>query len=77
MDERSLTRTIVYSAYKLEPAEIKNLLEKFSFISADNLENIVDKSLIAGLLIYHGSQIIDLSVKGKLNSLKKKIYEID
>ncbi|PIV09317.1 hypothetical protein COS31_03625 [Candidatus Roizmanbacteria bacterium CG02_land_8_20_14_3_00_36_15] len=72
-----MEKTIIYSAYKLDQSEVDLLTRKFPFIDQSNLENVIDKTLIAGVVIYHHSQIIDLSLKGRLNNLEKKLYEID
>ena len=69
-------KTTVYSAYKLEPAEVDFLVKKFNFIDKNKLENIVDKKIIAGVIICHRNQIIDLSLKTKLDKLKNRLYEI-
>lgn len=67
----------VFSAHFLsdeEKAVIKNKIKTFDWIDVDYK---IDKSLIAGVVIKKGSQIIDLSLKGTLENLKKLVYESD
>jgi len=70
MDEK----TVIYSAYKLDQVEIESIIAKFPFIKIENIDNVVDKTVLAGVVIYHGSQVIDISLRGRVNSLKKKLY---
>ncbi len=66
--------TIIYSADKLESAEIEELVRKFPFINKNSLKNIIDESILAGIRIHHGTKIIDLTLKNTLLNLKKKLY---
>lgn len=75
--ELKSSKTVIYSPYKLEGTEIDLITQKFNFIDKNNLENIIDKTIYAGVVIYHQNKIIDLSLKNKLNSLEKKLYGID
>ena len=52
----------------------EKLREKFS--SEFILHTDVDESLIAGLKIKIGSQMIDSTIKSKLNALKAKMKEV-
>lgn len=65
---------MIYSAYKLDQVEIESIIAKFPFIKIENIDNVVDKTVLAGVVIYHGSQVIDISLRGRVNSLKKKLY---
>jgi len=67
--------TTIYSAYKLDGAEIEMIKQKFPIIQSGPIENVVDRSILAGVRIQHGAKIIDLSLRNKLSSLKKKLYE--
>jgi F0F1-type ATP synthase delta subunit len=66
--------TVIYSADKLDPDEIDQLVRKFPFINKDSLKNVVDESILAGVRIHHGTKIIDLTLKNTLLNLKKKLY---
>lgn len=67
--------TTIYSAYELDDSEIELIKQKFPFIQSSEVKNVVDRSILAGVRIHHGAKIIDLSLKNKLSSLKKKLYE--
>ena len=70
-------RTVIYSAYKLDTEEIDMIAKKFTFIDKSNIENFVDRSIYAGVIIYYQDKIIDLSLKRGLNKLSKKLYEVN
>ncbi len=70
-------KTVIYSPYPLSSEELSLIVKKFSFIDRVNLENRVDRTLLAGVIIHHHNKIIDLSLKRKLKSLEKKLYEIN
>jgi len=74
---RDEDKIIVYSAYPLKSEEYELIRTKFNFIANNNFENIVDRSLLAGVIILYQNKLIDLSLKGKLSSLEKKLYEIN
>ena len=65
------TVTII-SAVKLEADEL-NLIKKITSLPENcDVVNKVDSSILGGIIIKFGSQIIDLSIKGKLKFFKKQ-----
>ena len=63
---------IIASAFPLSDSEVQNIrgaLEK-KFGSKLNVEVQVDESLIGGVCVTVGDQILDSSVRGKLNAMK-------
>jgi F-type H+-transporting ATPase subunit delta len=63
---------IIVSAFPMSEAEVHNIrgaLEK-KFNSRLNLTVHVDESLIGGVCVTVGDQILDSSVRGKLNAMK-------
>ncbi|NMB83699.1 F0F1 ATP synthase subunit delta [Candidatus Roizmanbacteria bacterium] len=73
----SKPKTIIVSPYKLEQADLESLGRNFEFIDLQKVENVVDESLIAGVVIKNRSKVIDLSFRGKLFNLKRYLYETD
>lgn len=67
----------VYSAYKLSENEVSLIKNKVKEYDWKNVDYLIDESLIAGIVIKKGSQIINLSLKGALVNLKKIVYESD
>ncbi len=65
----------VTAPYELSDSEKKNVESTFTFIKNADVEYHVDPSLIAGLIITHGSKMIDLSLKSELQNLKHRMYE--
>lgn len=72
--EESEVVTVV-SAHPLtdgQAQEIKTLIP----YSGGQMNTEVDKSLIAGIIVRKGSRILDLSVKGRLQSIENTIKRI-
>jgi F-type H+-transporting ATPase subunit delta len=59
---------VVTSAYPLTKEEMSQL-KKIEYLKDARLENKVDESLIGGLVITDGSRIMDISLKGKMNTI--------
>ncbi|MCS7093427.1 MAG: F0F1 ATP synthase subunit delta [Patescibacteria group bacterium] len=70
-----MKKVVIYSTYELSHQEIDKLVEKIPSLKNYQIVNQVDKSLIAGLVIKFADRIIDLSIKGRLNNISKKLYE--
>lgn len=73
--EKNIVEGIVYSAYKLDLNDIKDLekvLEK-KLDKKVELDNEIDNSLIGGVSIYVDGKRIDNSIKYRLDSLKSSI----
>ena len=58
--------------------ELKHIKDKLKdkFSSEFNINTIVDETLIGGLKIQVGSQMIDSSIKNQLQTLKEKMKEV-
>ena len=70
---RRKKKVVIVSPYHLSQEEIANLENTFPRIKNCSLANQVDKSLLAGFIIKQGTQIIDLSIKSKLNKIRSEI----
>jgi F-type H+-transporting ATPase subunit delta len=68
----------ITSAYKLSDEEVSKIKMKLKekFNSEFNINLLTDSSLIGGLKIQVGSQMIDSSIKNQLNLLKAKMKEV-
>ncbi|PIY72272.1 hypothetical protein COY87_01820 [Candidatus Roizmanbacteria bacterium CG_4_10_14_0_8_um_filter_33_9] len=75
--QKSKEEVILFSPYSLEQLEIDSLLNCFPMLKRNSVKNIVDSSLIGGVIIQYGSKIIDLSIKSVLHTFQKKLYEIN
>ena len=75
--EKERGKIVIHSGYGLSDAEKNLLYEKFPQLKGAYIEFVVNKSLIAGVIIKIGSKVIDLSLKGQLKNLQQSIYEID
>ncbi len=65
----------LYSTYSLSESEIKSICARFPQYATSKVENKVDSTLLGGVVIKCGSQIIDLSIRNALHLLKKQLYE--
>lgn len=66
----------VYSTYPLTDSEQANISLNFAKLIGKQslrIHNIIDQSLIGGIRVQIGNQIIDSSLSGKLNRLKKDL----
>jgi len=73
---KKIVRVSVVSVKELTTEQIEKLKEKINTLVDANvieIENKIDKSLIAGLQIRIGDTLIDANVKHKLNQLKRKL----
>ena len=62
---------VVVSAYKLDQDEIALIHEKIPQLKEAHIQNEVDPSVIAGIVINFGSKTIDLSLRRELHQLHK------
>lgn len=65
----------IVSVYGLSKDEIVKIQETIPGIKNREVENVVDPGILGGVIVQFGSKIIDLSLKSKLYSFQKKIYE--
>ncbi len=70
-------KVIIFSCYALSQEELQSIVQSFPQLQGREVENKIDQSLIAGLIIQFSSKIIDLSVKSALHTFQKKLYEIN
>jgi F0F1-type ATP synthase delta subunit len=65
----------LYTAYPLKESDLDNLSKNVAIFRNKILTNIVDKNLIAGIVVETNDQVFDFSLRGRLNKLKKIFYE--
>lgn len=68
-------KVTVYSVYPLEKEELSSLLGSNKELRGREHSNVIDTSLIGGVVIQFGSKIIDLSIKHLLQTFQKTIHE--
>lgn len=66
----------VVSSVPVAAAQIENLAEKMSkkFGKIVTLTNVVDPSILGGVIIRFGDIVIDESVKSKLDAVHEEVY---
>ena len=75
-EEEEENRVVISSAYKLSEKEIKAISSLFPELKGKKVEQRLDESLIAGVVIRHGSKVRDLSLRQQLTNLEQRIHEI-
>jgi ATP synthase F1 delta subunit len=65
----------IVSSYELDAAEKAKLLNVLPSLKQVKLNYRVEKDIIAGLIIYVGSLVIDLSLKNQLRDFYNSLYE--
>lgn len=69
-------RITILSGYKLSNQEKSELALRIPIIkNATNIVYVTDRDIIAGIIVKVGSSVLDLSLKGQVNSLKNFVYE--
>ena len=64
-------RIKIISVYPLSKEEMTAVAKKF-LKSPTEIENIVDPSIVGGIIIQQGSNVLDLSIKNQLQNIEKK-----
>lgn len=70
-------RIMLTSAYPLHNEELSTLYQYVPRLKNARIDFIIDRNIIAGVVIKIGSKVIDLSLYGQLHKLRNHIYEID
>jgi F0F1-type ATP synthase delta subunit len=74
MKGKAAPKVTLVAPYKLSSSEVDSIIKKLSLNGAQ-VTTEVDESLMAGIIIRYGSQVIDLSLKSELHKLEQTLYE--
>ena len=66
----------IVSPYPFGSEDIEMVKKEFPDIAHMEMHVTVDPSILAGIIIKIGTKMIDLSLRGELQSLKHTLYEI-
>lgn len=69
-------KVTVVSPYKLSEKELTELTHNIPDLKRAEIENTVDPSILAGVVIQFGSQMIDLTIDGELKNVKQRIDSV-
>jgi F0F1-type ATP synthase delta subunit len=72
----SKEKVYIYAPYELGKTEIQDIKKHIPYLHDNDMEVVVDKTVMAGVIIKFGTKMIDLSLKTELQNLKQAIYEI-
>ena len=75
--ERGVAEGVVYSARKLAKEDVARIEQAMAKRQEQNLEltNRVDPRLISGIKVVIGNEVIDGSMKSKIESLKSELLK--
>jgi len=68
--EQEKNQVKVISTYPLSNDELSIIAKKF-LKKPTEIENVVDPSILGGIVIQQGSRVIDLSIKSQLENIEK------
>lgn len=76
--ESGITKAVITSAVPLKEAQLTAIKEKLEAGTKTKIEieTIVDTSIIAGLMIRVGDKVVDASIKGEMQTLKKQLSKL-
>jgi len=75
MHSKQVPEVTVRAPYRLSESEITSLKDRFPLLKEAKIEVVADDNILAGFIIQFGSNIIDVSVNSKLQTLEKMLYE--
>ncbi len=70
-----MNEAIIITTYLLSNDELNKIKEKIPQLKNFAVKNIIDKSILGGMVIKFADKIIDLSLKNKLKMISQKLYE--
>lgn len=69
------SRVLVYSSYPLSNEDMVEIKRQIPVLANAQIDNQIDKKLLAGVIIKIGSLVIDQSLATKIQKYLKHIYE--
>ena len=75
MSGNAMPKVQVVAPYRLSDQELNTLKQKIELLEHADIEIEVDETMLAGIIIRYGSQMIDLSLNSELHKLEQKLYE--
>ncbi len=78
LSEKNILEASIVSAIKLTEEHMHKVQKQLEKRTAKKIiiKNVVEESILGGLVIYIGEQVIDGSVRNQLNELKKNLHNI-
>jgi F0F1-type ATP synthase delta subunit len=65
---------VVTTAYSLTEAEKDMLLEKLNLSNEEyQIDNVVDKKILGGMIVQYGSLYLDYSIEGRLKEIRESL----
>lgn len=68
-------KAVITSAYELSSGELEELKTLFPEMKRIEVQNLVDPTIKAGVIVRIGTKQVDLSLERGLNTLQQYLYE--
>lgn len=72
---KSNKKAVIISAFPLYEEDILLIKKAIPELTLVQIENVIEKKILAGVIIKIGSLIIDQSLRSKINNYLKHLYE--
>lgn len=69
-------KALIITAYELEAKQKSKLAKALPYLKNVEIDYLLDKSLIGGFILRYGSTVFDASIKGAIDDLADKLYEV-
>lgn len=78
-EEKQILHVKIYTPFALDENQLSKILELIKIKTKKELvyDIIIDPALIGGIKITYNNNVLDFSIKGKINSLKDKLHNIN
>ncbi len=76
--KKGILRATVTSAVPLKDSQLEQIKSRLEMSTKSQIElnTIIDESIIAGLVVRVGDKVVDASIKGNMQNLKKQLTEL-
>jgi F0F1-type ATP synthase delta subunit len=75
LTNKTKPKITVIAPYELSQQDISDIKNKIPMLSEAEITVSVDTSIMAGIIIQYGSQMIDLSLKSEIKKLEHRLYD--
>lgn len=70
-------KALIITPYELEAKHKSRLVKALPYLKNIEIDYLQDKSLIGGFILRYGSTVFDASIKGAIDNLTDKLYEVN
>ncbi|MDO5301488.1 MAG: ATP synthase F1 subunit delta [Tissierellia bacterium] len=74
-EDAGIRRLTLVTAYPLDEGQVNKITKAYTS-DRTRVEQVVDPSLIGGVIIREGNRLLDYSLKGKLEKMEQKLHSV-